>query len=189
MMKIQKWNIDPLEGQAEFKVKKLMVNTITGQMEVFEGQAETETDNFEMIKRICFKASIDSIKTDDPKRDEHLKSADFFNMEEYPYLLFVAENISIEQKQIRASLKVKDITKPVVLNVDFTKSEKSDDGSEKVAAQFFGRINRRDFGLTWDGKNEVGDIIVGDQIKLYANLSFNKQTASTPIEAQKECVL
>ncbi len=189
MMKIQKWNITPLRSQAEFKVKKLMVSTVTGELEVFQGQAETETEDFEMIKRICFKAAVDSIKTDDAKRDEHLKSADFFNMEKYPYLLFVAENISMDQKQICAKLTIKDITKPVVLNVNFAKTIKDENGNEKVAVQFFGRINRRDFGLTWDGKNEAGELIVGDTIKLYANVLFSKQTASTPVEAQKECVL
>ncbi len=76
-----KWNIEPINSEASFKVRKLMITNVIGQMESFEGQAETESEDFELIKRICFKAAVNSIKTDNAKRDEHLKSADFLDME------------------------------------------------------------------------------------------------------------
>lgn len=188
-MKITKWNIEPKNSITSFKVRKLMITNVIGQMESFEGQLETETENFELIKRICLKAAINSIKTDDAKRDEHLKSADFFNLEEYPHILFVAENFNINEKEILANLTIKDITKQVTLAVNFSKTPIHENHPEKIALSVFGEINRRDFGLTWEGKNEAGDLIVGDEIKLSATIQFVKQEQNALMKTLNECVL
>lgn len=166
-----------------------MITNVIGQMESFEGQAETETEDFELIKRICFKAAINSIKTDDAKRDEHLKSADFFDMEKHPYILFVAENFNIAEKKIQANLTIKNITKPMILTIDSGKTTIGKNSKDKVELSFSGKINRRDFGLTWDGKNAAGDLIVGDEIKLSARVQFVKQGKDTTVKELKECVL
>ncbi|HET8886695.1 MAG TPA: YceI family protein [Salinimicrobium sp.] len=188
-MKIKKWNIEPTNSEANFKVRKLMITTVTGQLGVFEGQAETETDDFEFINRICFKAAVNSIKTDDAKRDEHLKSADFFNMEKYPYILFVAEDFKVTESRIQTNLTIKNITKPVVLNFDFGETSVGEDGLKKMELSVSGKINRKDFGLIWDGKNEAGELIVGDEIKLNAKIRFVKQEQQIAAEEIKECVL
>lgn len=188
-MKPTKWNIEPINSKTAFKVRKLMITTVIGQMEIFEGQAETETEDFESIKRICFKAAVNSIKTDDAKRDEHLKSADFFDMEKYPHILFVAEGFNMAEKEIQAYLTIKDITKPVVLAVDFGKATIGENRPEEVELSVSGKIDRRDFGLTWEGKNEAGDLIVGDEIKLSATIQFVRQGQDATVEVLKECVL
>lgn len=188
-MKITKWNIEPANSEARFRVRKLMITNVTGNLEVFEGQAETETEDFEFIKRICFKAAVNSIKTDDAKRNAHLKSADFFDMEKYPSLLFVAGDFLASQKKIQADLTIKNITRTVVLNVDFGEATVNKEGSEMVELSVYGKINRREFGLVWDGKNKAGDIIVGDEIQLKAEIQFVKQTQNATGKALKECVL
>ncbi len=187
-MKITKWNIEQINSEASFKVRKLMITNVIGQMEFFEGQAETETDDFELIKMVCFMAAVNSIKTDDAKRDEHLKSADFFDMEKYPYILFVAEDFNIAEKKIQANLTIKDITKPMILAIDSGKTRIGKNSQNKVELSFSGKINRRDFGLTWDGKNAAGDLIVGDEIKLSARVQFVKQ-GQYATEELKECIL
>lgn len=187
-MKITKWNIEEINSEVSFKVRKLMINNVVGQIESFEGQAETETGDFELIKRVCFKAAINSIKTDDAKRDEHLKSADFFDMETYPYMLFVAENFNIAEKRIQANLTIRNITKPIILTIDSGKTTMGENSQSKVELSFSGKINRRDFGLTWDGKNAAGDLIVGDEIKLNAKIQLVRQ-GQYATEKLKECVL
>lgn len=189
IMKITKWNIEPIDSKASFKVRKLMITNVIGQMESFEGQAETETEDFELINRICFKAEVNSIKTDDAKRDEHLKSVDFFDMEKYPHILFVADNFNIAEKKIHANLTIKNITKPIILIIDSGKTTIGKNSQDKMELSFSGKINRRDFGLTWDGKNAAGDLIVGDEIKLSARIQFVKQSQKTTAEEIKECVL
>ena len=189
LMKMTKWNIEPKNSEASFKVRKLFITNVIGQMKVFEGQAETETEDFESINRICFKATINSIKTDDAKRDEHLKSADFFDMDKYPHLLFVAEELNISDKKIHANLTIKNITKPMILTVNSNKITTDKDSGEKMELSFSGKVNRRDFGLTWDGKNAAGDLIVGDEIKLSARIQFVKQEKNAAAKEIKECIL
>jgi|SRR5690606_5172356 len=188
-MKLTKWNIDPKNSEASFKVRKLMITTVEGQLQLFDGQAETKTQAFESINRICFKAEVNSIKTDDPKRDEHLRSADFFHMDKYPHILFVAEDFNVYQGEVETNLTIKNITKPVLLHVDFTKPLLGENGQEEVDVVVSGSINRREFGLTWDGTNQAGELIVGDYIKLSAKVKFVKQTENVPAEHIKECVL
>ena len=183
-MNIIKWNIEPTHTEASFKVRKLMVTNVTGQFESFEGQAETDTEDFESIKRICFKAAINSIKTDDAKRDEHLKSADFFDIEKYPNLLFTAENFNINDKEIQANLTIRNITKPITLEISSDRK-----AVDTMLLSFSGKINRRDFGITWDGKNAAGDIFVGDEIKLSVKIQFVKQEQNATVGEMKECIL
>lgn len=179
-----KWKIEPKNSEASFKVKKLFVTNVTGQMESFEGQAETQNEDFELINRICFKAEVNSIKTDDAKRDEHLKSDDFFDMEKFPHILFVAENFNIAEKEIQANLTIKDITKPMTLTIDSGKNS-----SDEMELSLSGKINRREFGLTWDGKSAAGDIIIADDIKLSARIQFVKQSQNETAKELEESVL
>lgn len=183
-MKMTKWKIEPKNSEASFKVKKLFVTNVTGHLESFEGQAETRNKDFELIDRICFKAAVNSIKTDDAKRDEHLKSDDFFDMEKYPYILFVAADFNIIEKKIQANLTIKDITKPVILSIDSGKNTR-----KEMELSLSGKINRRDFGLTWDGKSAAGDIIIGDEIKLSARIKFVKQDQNETAKVLEECAL
>ena len=118
-METMKWTIDPAQSETTFKVRKLMITTVQGSFGVFEGQLETESDEFETIKNIHFKAKVDSIKTDDEKRDEHLKSADFFDMDTYPYFSFTAKSLDKKDSKIKGELCIRNITKPVIFDAEF----------------------------------------------------------------------
>lgn len=177
IMETTKWIIDSTHSEFTFKVKKLMVTTVTGNLEVFEGEIETVSNKFELIKNINFKANVNSIKTDDAQRDEHLKSADFFDMEAYPDIKFSSKSYNVMDREIEGELTIRNITKPVVFDVDF--SEKAAGGVNEqstVGLSISGKVNRKDFGLSWNGRNKAGDIIVGDDVKLYAEVQFVKQT-------------
>lgn len=176
IMETMKWSIDSTDSEFAFKVKKLMVTTVTGNLEVFEGEVETVSNKFELIKNINFKANVDSIKTDDAQRDEHLKSADFFDMEAYPNVKFSSKSYNVIDRKIEGELTIRDITRPVVFDVDFREKEADVNGQPTVRLSISGSVNRKDFGLSWNGRNKAGDIILGDDVKLCAEVQFVKQT-------------
>lgn len=176
-MAIIKWIIDPNQSKITFSVRKLMVTTVHGNFEAFEGGAETTSENFKSLENIQFQALIDSIKTDDDKRDEHLKSADFFDMDAYPHFSFKARAYDTINRKLQGELTIRNITKPIVLDVKFPETPDQRTSEINSALTISGKVKRQDFGLTWNGKNEAGEIIVGDQIKLNAQVSFIKQPA------------
>lgn len=173
-MNTTKWTIDPTQSETAFKVKKLIITTIRGSFKVFEGKLETESEEFETIKNIQFKANVESIKTDDEKRDEHLRSADFFDMDTYPYFTFSAKNFNSKDSKIQGEITIRNITKPVTFDVEFLGTSVNENGETEAGLTVSGKVDRNDFGLTWNGKNAAGDIIVGDEIKLSARLQFTK---------------
>lgn len=174
-MKTIKWKIDPAQSEITFKVRKLLLTTVEGKFEAFKGELETASENFTDLKNLKFEAKIDSIKTDDGKRDEHLKSADFFDMEAYPTFTFEATKMDIKESSLEGELRIKNITKAVSFDVEFLGISKSRTEGTSAALLISGKVNRQDFGLSWNGKNEAGEIIVGDEIKLKAQASFIKQ--------------
>ena len=176
-METIKWTVDPNQSKITFSVKKLMVTTVEGNFKAFKGGLETESENFESLKNIRFLASIDSLKTDDEKRDEHLKSADFFDIDTYPLLSFKADRYTIKDPKMEGELTIRDITRPVVLDVEFSGTPGNGNRDISSVLLLSGKVKREDFGLSWSGKNQAGDIIVGDEIKLKAQVSFIKQPA------------
>ncbi|MFO7720057.1 MAG: YceI family protein [Gillisia sp.] len=171
-MKNIKWSIDPAQSEITFKVRKLLITTVKGNFKSFKGELETETENFSNLKNLKFEAKVASIKTDDEKRDEHLKSADFFNKDEYPYFSFKANNFKIKETKLEGELTIRNITKPVTLDVEFLGISRLANQETSAGLLISGKVNRQDFGLSWNGKNEAGEIIVGDEIKLEAKASF-----------------
>lgn len=177
-MENQKWTIDATQSETAFQVRKLMIMNVHGSFEKFEGQLETEGDNFETLRNIQFKAIVSSIKTDDEKRNTHLKSADFFDVDTYPYLTFNAKSLNTGDKKIAGELSIRNCTKPVVFDVKFPETTSDDHGEPQIGLSILGEINRKDFGLSWDGTNEAGEIFVGDKIKLSAQIRFVKEAIS-----------
>lgn len=168
------WKIDPAQSEITFKVRKLMITTVQGTFGVFEGQLESESDKFESIKNIHFKAKVNSIKTDDEKRNEHLKSADFFDVDTYPDFSFSANSFNTKELKIQGELRIKNITKPVIFDAEFLGTSINENGETNAKLMVSGKVNRNDYGLTWSGKNAAGDIIVGDEVKLRAQVQFTK---------------
>ena len=174
-MATTKWTIDPTHSEITFKVKHLMISTVSGRFKVFEGQAETESDEFKSIKNIEFKADVKSIDTNNEQRDEHLRSADFFAAEEHAELIFKAGNFDVNSGQLQGELTIRNTTKPVTLDVDFGGVAVDPYGQTKAGLTVSGKISRKEFGLTWDSVTEAGNVVVSDQVRLNAEVQFVKQ--------------
>jgi polyisoprenoid-binding protein YceI len=178
MATITKWVIDPMHSEVQFKVKHLVISTVTGFFKSFEGSMETENDDFEDAK-ISFAINIDSIDTNQSQRDGHLKSADFFDAEKYPQITFNSTSFKKtgeeDEYKLTGDLTVKGVTQSVTLDAEFGGSADDFYGNTKAGFEVTGKINRKEFGLTWDGVTEAGNIVVGEDIKLMINVQFAKQ--------------
>ncbi len=171
-----KWAIDPTHSEVSFKVKHLVISTVTGYFQNFEGSLTSDSEDFEGAS-IGFTAEIASISTNQPDRDAHLKSADFFDAEKFPKLIFsngVLENDGGEYS-LKGDLTIKDISKPIELAVDFGGVAGDPYGNTKAGFELEGKISRKEFGLTWSAVTEAGSVVVGDQVKLLANIQVVKQ--------------
>lgn len=171
------WKIDPAHSEIQFKVKHLMITTVTGYFKVFDLEVETETDDFHTSKRIEFTADIDSIDTNNAQRDTHLKSNDFFNAEEHPQLKFVGLNYAPDgdTAKLRGELTIRNIKKPVLLDIEYGGTVVDPYGQTKAGFTVEGKINRKDFDLTWDAVTEAGQVVVSNEIKLHAEIQLVKQ--------------
>lgn len=177
MSTLTKWVLDPMHSEVQFKVKHLVISTVTGSFKSFEGNLETETEDFTGAK-IQFSLNVKSLDTNQEQRDNHLKSADFFNAEQYPIVSFTS-TLFIKDGDaytLAGNLTIKDVTKPVSLAVEHGGIAGDLYGNTKAGFEITGKINRKEFGLTWDGVTEAGSIIVGEDVKLLINVQFVKQT-------------
>lgn len=170
-----KWNIDPTHSEVTFKVKHLMISTVTGKFKVFEGSAESEGEEFQKVKNVEFKADVKSIDTSNDQRDEHLRSGDFFEVENYPHLVFKAESFNVNEDTVVGQLTIKDVTKPVTLDVEFGGEVVDPYGQTKAGLTVSGKISRKEFGLTYDAVTEAGNVVLGDQVKINVEVQFVKQ--------------
>lgn len=166
------WKLDPTHSEIEFKVKHMMISTVTGSFSEFDGEVEAADDSFKDAK-FKFNAKIDSISTKNSDRDTHLKSDDFFNAEKFPQLTFKSK--SFDGEKMVGDLTIRDITKEVTLNVDFNGVAVDPYGQTKAGFEAEGSLNRKDFNLSWNAVTEAGSIVVSDKVKLIANLQFIKQ--------------
>ena len=174
-MATTKWSIDPTHSEVTFKVKHLMISTVTGKFKVFEGQAETEGDDFKTVKNVEFKSDVKSIDTNNDQRDEHLRSADFFAADEHTDLIFRAEEFDINSDKLKGELTIRNRTKPVTLDVEFGGVVVDPYGQTKAGLTVTGKISRKEFGLTWDAVTEAGSVVVSDEVRLNAEVQFVKQ--------------
>ncbi|WP_069657920.1 YceI family protein [Arcticibacter eurypsychrophilus] len=171
------WKIDPTHSEIQFKVKHLMITTVTGNFNEFDGSAITEAEDFSAGSQSEFTATISSISTNNEQRDEHLKSADFFDAVQFPTLSFKSTKTegSGDDMKIYGDLTLKGVTKPVVLNAEFGGIVVDPYGQTKAGFTISGKISRKEFGLTWSAITEAGSIVVSDDIRLLAEVQFVKQ--------------
>ncbi|MEQ8469796.1 MAG: YceI family protein [Marinoscillum sp.] len=175
----QIWNIDPTHSEVQFKVKHLVISTVTGTFKSFEGSLETAGEGFDGAKA---KFSLDaaSVDTNVADRDGHLKSAEFFDAEKYPKLTFegVLNKVG-EQYKLIGSLTIKETTKPIELDVDLGGTMVDGYGQHKAGFEISGVINRKAFGLTWSMVTEAGGVVVGDDVRLLLNVQVVEQVEET----------
>jgi polyisoprenoid-binding protein YceI len=172
-----RWNIDPMHSEVQFKVKHLMISTVTGSFSTYEGAVDTVNDTDFDGALINFSADIDSISTGQAQRDAHLTSPEFFDAAEFPKLTF--ESISFTKKSgdeyvLEGNLTIKGKTNPVKLAVEFGGIMTDFYGNTKAGFEISGKINRQDFDLTWNGVTEAGGIVVSDEVKLIFNIQVAK---------------
>jgi polyisoprenoid-binding protein YceI len=171
------WILDPSHSKVEFKVKHMMISNVSGHFNRFDAQVETEGEDF-MTAKVVFTADIDSIDTGSEQRDGHLKSVDFFDAANFPQLKFVPtkyENVDNDgDYEVYGDLTIRGITKPVKLDVEFGGVIKDPWGATRAGFTVTGKINRKDFGLTWSGVTETGSLVVSDEVRLHVDLEFVK---------------
>ena len=171
------WLIDPTHSEVQFKVKHLMVSTVTGLFNHYEGKLDMNGDDFEDAK-ITFSADIDSISTGNDTRDTHLKSADFFDAQQFPLLTFESTAMTRTEADtylLNGLLTMHGITKPVMLKAEYGGQMKDFYGNTKAGFEVSGTIKRKAFGLNWDGLTEAGSVVVSDDVKLVMNIQVAKQ--------------
>lgn len=171
------WKLDPTHSEVQFKVKHLMITTVTGYFKKFDLEVETETEDFATAKRIEFTADIDSIDTNSEQRDTHLKSADFFNADEHAQLKFIGNHYdqTSDAVKLHGDLTIRGITKPVTVNVEFGGIVVDPYGQTKAGFTVSGKISRKEFGLVWNAVTEAGQVVVSDDIRLACEIQLVKQ--------------
>lgn len=163
------WTLDPTHSEVAFKVKHMMISTVTGYFDEFQSQITADGDDFKNAK-VTFTAKVDSINTKNSDRDTHLKSDDFFNAETYPELTFTSK--SFDGSQLTGDLTIRDITKEVVLDVDVNGVAVDPYGQTKAGFEIKGEISRKEFNLSWNAVTEAGSIVVSDKVKIVADVQF-----------------
>jgi polyisoprenoid-binding protein YceI len=172
------WKVDPMHSEIQFKVKHLMITTVTGYFSTFDIEAESETEEFTSARKVVFTADVNSISTNNEQRDTHLKSADFFDAANHSELRFEATNyekVSGNDYKLHGDLTIRGTTKPVTVNVEFGGIVVDPYGQTKAGFTVTGKINRKDFGLTWNAVTEAGSVVVSDEIRLSAEVQLVKQ--------------
>ncbi len=170
------WNVDTTHSEIEFKVKHLVISTVTGKFNTFTAKVEAEDDSFEGAT-INFDADIDSISTGVADRDAHLKSDDFFNAAEYPRLTFVStsfEKVNEGNFKLTGNLTIRETSKEVTLDVVHGGTVVDPYGQTKAGFELNGSINRKEFGLKWSAVTEAGSVVVSDEVKLIMNVQVVK---------------
>lgn len=171
------WISDPAHSEIGFKVKHLMITSVKGRFDTFEARATTEDDDFSKAQ-ISFTADAASIRTGVADRDGHLQSADFFDAATYPKISFESTDMSKKSDDefiLEGNLTIRDVTKPVSLDVEFGGIVKDPYGQTKAGFTLEGKINRKDYGLTWSALTEAGGLVVADDIKILCEVQLVKQ--------------
>ena len=171
------WNYDVSHTKIGFTVGHFGISETDGKFTKFTGQVMADKPDFSDAK-INLKIEVSSVFTDDVKRDEHLRSADYFDAAKYPDITFVSKSFKSVGKNkylLTGDLTIKKVTKSVSLNVVYRGTVPKDPwGNTKAGFSLTGLINRQDFGLNWTGKLESGDLLVADEVNLIMNLELNK---------------
>jgi polyisoprenoid-binding protein YceI len=171
------WVIDPTHSEIAFKVKHLMISNVKGSFSEFGGQLLTDGDDFSTAE-ISFQINPASISTGVADRDGHLKSPDFFDVENFKEITFTSGKLAKKDDDefvLTGDLAIKGVTQQVKLDVEFGGLMTDPWGNEKAGFTLNGKINRKDFGLTWNAALEAGGVLVGDEIRINCDVELAKQ--------------
>jgi len=169
------WNIDPAHTVAEFKVRHMMISNVKGHFSKVSGELSLDESN---VANSSVQASIEaaSIETRDDQRDAHLKSADFFDVEKYPLISFKSDKIKQNgELSVEGDLTIHGVTRRVTFDIEGPSPATKDPwGNTRIAISGSTKINRKDFGLTWNAALETGGILVSDEVTINLDVEFVK---------------
>lgn len=171
------WKIDPAHSEIEFKVKHLMITNVTGHFGQYDATVTASKDDFSDAS-ITFEADVNSVSTKNSQRDEHLKSADFFDAANHPKISFKSTEVKKKDAEtfvLKGDLTIRGTTRPVELNVEYAGITVDPWGQTKAGFELTGKINRKDFGLTWSATTEAGGLVVSDDVRLALAVQLVKQ--------------
>ncbi len=171
------WQIDPAHSSVQFSVRHMMITNVRGQFDRFSGTIALDEEN-PANTTVDVQIEAASINTREPNRDAHLRSADFLNADEYPYLTFKSKRVEVlddTTATLVGDLTIRGVTREVVLDVEYLGQAKSPWGTISAGFHASTKINRKDWGLNWNQALETGGVLVGDQIKINIELELVKQ--------------
>lgn len=169
-----KWVLDPTHSEVLFKIKHLMISNVKGEFKSFSATIDGED-----FTKSTLVATIDvsSIFTNNEDRDNHLKSADFFDVDNHKEITFTSTSFSRKDEEnfiLKGDLTIKGICKEITLDVEFGGVNKDPWGNEKAGFSINGKINRKDWGLNWNAALETGGVLVSDEVRISAEVQFVK---------------
>ena len=173
----QTWQLDKSHSSVKFSVTHMMVSETEGNFKSFTGNVSAQKEDFSDLNA-DFSIQVNSINTDDEKRDGHLKSPDFFDAEKYPTITFKSTSFKKADEKtykLAGQLTMHGVTKPVTFDVKYNGTAKDPYGNIKAGFTLDGKINRKDFGLTWNAATEAGGLLVGEDLKVQAEIQLVKQ--------------
>lgn len=173
-----KWVLDPAHSEVQFKIRHMMISTVTGSFSKFDVTAESDDEAFSSGKAV-FTADVNSVTTGNEQRDGHLLSDDFFNAEKFPQIKFVVTKFEAEDNdgsyELYGDLTIRDVTKSLKFDVEFGGIIQDPWGNTRAGFSVNGKINRKEFGLKWHAATEAGGIVASDEVKLHVNIELIKQ--------------
>ena len=176
-MAATKWILDPTHSELGFKIKHLMISNVSGSFKAFQAEVETEDEDF-TTAQISLTAEMASIFTNNEQRDTHLRTSDFFEVENYPELRFTStkvERTDSDTFTVYGQLTLKGVTKPVTLNVEYSGVTKDPCGGERAGFIVTGKIRRSDYGVNFNATMETGGVVLGEEVKINSELQLVKQ--------------
>ncbi|HTY59287.1 MAG TPA: YceI family protein [Bacteroidota bacterium] len=178
------WTIDPAHSEIKFKVKHLVISTVTGRFGRFSGTVVAGKPDFSDA-RIRFEADVDSISTNSDQRDGHLKSPDFFDAANYPKLSFVSTSIARKGSDaytVTGDMTIRGTKRTITLDASYNGTVKGFDG-DVAAFEIAGTLNRQEFGLRWNAMTEAGGVVVSDDVKLDIVVELKKVEVAEAVAA------
>ncbi|MEP7236137.1 MAG: YceI family protein [Ignavibacteriota bacterium] len=171
------WTIDPAHSEVTFKVKHLVISTVTGNFQTFSGTVEALKEDFSDAK-INFEADVNSITTHNEQRDGHLKTADFFDSANHPKMTFVSKMVEKNSDGnliVTGDLSIRGITKEVKLDATYNGTILGFGNQPTAGFEIKGKVNRKDFGMTFDALTEAGGIIVSEEVRIEIGTELKKE--------------
>jgi polyisoprenoid-binding protein YceI len=169
------WVIDPTHTEVGFSVRHLMIAKVKGKFEKFEATIVTAENPLEST--VTAKAEVASVNTNDANRDNHLRTGDFFEAEQFPYIEFVSTGVRVDGDEFKVDgdLTIKGTTKKVTFDFDFTGFQADPWGNYKAGATATTKIKREDFGLTYNAALEGGGVLIGSEVTITLEIEAGLQ--------------